>query len=705
MVRIAPGPGQPAATAGGRAARSGGAAARTVSDAGAGAAGPAIFDAPRVAAATAARFFMVPPRSASPLRGRPTAGRAPIALAVTGAVLLLLGCASRVPLGPLPPVVRAESTPPPAPAPATAPAPAPTAPPPVATGLPLPAPASAPRIPQPPAASPGVAARFPEPAVTFATPAFAPGRSDFTRSDEVRAMLAGIATGAASGAATGAASGAATGARTDRALGEVRLLDVGLSRGGEPIVAISFTRPLPPVATVPPAAPPVPVAAAAGASAPAAPTPAPPAPPARRPVVLLLAGQHGDEPAGTEALLALVQRLAAGQRDRVFDRVLDRVDVVVLPLANPDGRALLQRETGEGIDLNRDHTALRSPEAQALAQFVAGVQPDVVVDFHEYPVHGPLERRFQVLPRADVMLQAATVGNLHPYVARAAEEWFRQPLVQALQGANFVSDWYFTVPADGERRVRMGGVQADVARNVFGLRHAVSLLVETRGADLGRTDLRRRVRGAMLAAESVLASTARRAADLVKLHEFVERDVVAKACQAEAVIDATTTPSEYTLTALDPATGAPKRLNVTWDSALELRVLNSRPRPCGYWLAAGSTEAVARLRRMGVEVRQLQEAGDVRGETFRELGRAAAPDAGADGGVVSPRVRVQTQPVLVDVPAGSYYVPLDQPLANLAIAVLEPESPVGWVGGGIVATVNDVARVLTPPAARMAPAP
>lgn len=632
---------------------------------------------------------MSAPRPSSFIRGLPLPGRTLLALACLAATLI--GCASRVPLGPLPPVVKAEPAPAPiAPAPSpSVPAPAPTTPPSTVQVTPVAPPArlvtapdAAPRIPQPPPAPPGVAARFPEPAVSFQTPAFAPGRTDFSRSDEVRAILAGLAAGA----------------RGDRSLGDVRLLDVGVSRGGEPIVALAFTRPMPTTSSpAPGTAPPVPPAG----TAPAPSSPAAPPAPSRRPVVLLLAGQHGDEPAGTEALLALAQHLAAGQRERV----LERADVILLPLANPDARALFQRETSEGVDLNRDHAALRTPEAQALAQFVAGVQPDVVVDFHEYPVHGPFERRYEALPRADVLLQAATVGNLHPYVARAAEEWFRQPLAQALQGAAYTTDWYHTVPRDGERRVRMGGVQADVARNAFGLRHAVSLLVETRGADLGRIDLKRRVQGAVLAAESVLASTARRAGDLVKLHEFVERDVVAQACQAEAVIEAATTPSEYTLTALDPQTGAPKRLGVVWDSALELRVLKSRPRPCGYWLAASATEAVARLRRLGIEVRQWQEAGDVRGETFRELGREASAEAGDGAGPPPVRVRVQTQPVLIDVPTGSYYVPLDQPLANLAIAVLEPESPVGWVGSGIVPGVGDVARVLAPPQARMGPAP
>jgi hypothetical protein len=90
------------------------------------------------------------------------------------------------------------------------------------------------------------------------------------------------------------------------------------------------------------------------------------------------------------------------------------------------------------------------------------------------------------------------------------------------------------------------------------------------------------------------------------------------------VIEAGLTPSEYALPMLDPQTGAIRRVTVAWDSALELRVVKTRPRACGYWLARGETEAVRRLRLLGVEVVQLELAGEMRGETYRETGRDAA---------------------------------------------------------------------------------
>jgi Zinc carboxypeptidase len=523
-----------------------------------------------------------------------------------------------------------------------------------------------------PPVPPAIAARFPEPALSFATPAFEPGRSAYTTNDELRSILRGLQQ-----------SGADPGHGTD-----VAVLPLGVSQSGLPIDALAFTR-------APAAAPLAAAAAASGASAPLA-AASPPAPPAHRPAVLLIAGQHGDEPAGSEALIVIAQDLAAGR----LDRVLDQVDVYLLPRANPDGAVLGQRASADGSDVNRDHLLLRTPEAQAMAQLVRDVAPVVVLDLHEYAVDAGFAAKFGGVQRFDALLDTATVANLRPFVARAAEEWFRAPLATSLAAASFSTEWYYTLAADpADRQVSMGSVGPQVGRNAQGLKNAVSLLVETRGGGIGRTDLKRRVAVATTAVRSVLGNAATHAGDLVKLRQFVERDIAAGACQGEAVIEATTTPSEHTLTMLDPATGAIKRVTVAWESALELRVLKSRPRPCGYWLAASESDAVRRLRRLGIEVQQVDEEGEVRGETYREIGREAI--AGGAEASVAARLRVQTAPVLLDVAAGSYYVSLEQPLANLAIAALEPESPAGYAANGVVGNVTSLARVLDRPRMRM----
>jgi hypothetical protein len=523
-----------------------------------------------------------------------------------------------------------------------------------------------------------IAMHFPEPAVTFATPAFEPGRDAFTRSDELRSILYGLERNAASASA-----------RTD-----VKVLDLGLSQSGQPIEALAFTR-LPA---------PAPVASAVAVPEPAAAGSAPVAEsqPLRRPAVVVVAGQHGDEPAGTEALIVVAQDLAAGR----LDAVLDRVDVVLLPRANPDGAALFQRGAADGSDVNRDHLLLATPEAQAQARLMVDFAPVVVLDLHEYPVGGAFTAKLNAVQRFDVLLQYATTANLPPFVTRAAEEWFRLPLIADLRSAGLSADWYATTSADpGDRRFSMGGAGPQIARNAAGLRNAVSLLVETRGGGLGRGNLKRRVQAQVVAVNSVLASAGLHAADLVKLRQFVDRDVAAKACLGDAVVDAVPTSSEYALSVIDAATGAIRRVDVAWDSSLALRPLKTRSRPCGYWLAASETDAVRRLRLLGVEVFQLDEGAELRGETYREIARQpVGADAAGHAGAAT-RVSVQTVPALLDIAAGGYYVSLAQPLANLALAALEPEAPASFAANRVIGSVAAVARILQRADPRMTSVP
>jgi hypothetical protein len=534
------------------------------------------------------------------------------------------------------------------------------------------APASASAVSAAPAASapplveesPGVAARFPDPAVSYHTPAFEPGHAGLTSNAELRTVLHGLVR-------DGQGAPDAT---------TVRLLQVGSSQTGVPLEALQFSRE------------PVPLAST-GATA---------SPP--RPTVLLVGEQHGDEPAGGEALIVIAQELVQGS----LAPLLDRINVVILPRSNPDGAAADRRLTASGIDENRDHLLLRTPEAQAVAQLEREFKPVVVVDAHEYSAFGPYLAKFDAVPRFDALTQYAMVANLPGFVTKAAQEWFREPMLQRLKAQGLSTEWYYKTSADpADKKVSMGGVQPDTLRNVSGLRNAVGFLIETRGVGLGRAHLLRRVYTQVTAISSVLKSAAARADDMQKLRRYVDADVAAKACQGEMIVAAAPTPSEYNLLMLDPQTGADKSVNVAWDSALELKPLKSRARPCGYWLGADQTDAVLRLRSLGLQVQRFDDAGELRGETYSVTAQALVPRSDVPGSIADAggvlHVSVERVPALIDVPAGSYYVGLDQPLANLAIAALEPDTQSSYVTHRIVTDVSALARVLLPPDVKMTP--
>lgn len=91
----------------------------------------------------------------------------------------------------------------------------------------------------------------------------------------------------------------------------------------------------------------------------------------------LAGGTHGNEPAGTEVLLRLVEELAQ-ERESSPRMALD-----IVPLVNPWGWAHNRRRNGDQRDINRDFVAFKTQEARLLRNFVSNTRYDLAVDCHE----------------------------------------------------------------------------------------------------------------------------------------------------------------------------------------------------------------------------------------------------------------------------------------------------------------------------------
>ncbi|MDO5288261.1 MAG: M14 family metallocarboxypeptidase [Pseudomonadota bacterium] len=403
-----------------------------------------------------------------------------------------------------------------------------------------------------------------------------------------------------------------------------------------------------------------------------------------RPTLLLVAHQHGNEPATGEAALVLLERWSAPESAEL----LRAINIVALPRANPDGAALFTRANADGLDLNRDHLLLRTPEARVMAQVATRYRPHVVLDLHEYTAGDRWVSKFKAWTKHDVLLQSATTANLDAGLARLGQDVLLPAMRQAVQAEGLSEYWYHTTSADPNSPVAMGGVQPDTWRNIGGLRHAVSLLLETRGIGLGKQHLDRRVHGQVVAAQAVAQQVAARGAELLALRQAADRATVAQACQGEIAVAASQTPEQRELPLIDADTGADKNVPVQWRSSLALRVTQSRARPCGYWLAPGETQAVNTLRALGVQVQPLARTRAIQAERYlfknvetgqRQDGRGAIRDA---GGIV--KAQVDLQPAQVRVPAGGWYVSLAQPLAGLVTAALEPDSQNSYVAARLI---------------------
>lgn len=483
-------------------------------------------------------------------------------------------------------------------------------------------------------------ARFPAPAVRYDTPGLADGRRAFTTNAELEQWLRHWAANR---------SGST----------RMQVLDIGRSQRGTPLLALVATR-----------ARGTDVAALEDSG---------------RPTVLLIGQQHGDEPASAEALLIVARELAPGG---LLEPMLEAINVIVVPRANPDGSEAGQHLLANGVDLDRDHLLLATPEAQALARLVRNYRPIAVVDAHEHAVAGPLLERHGVLPRADLMIGHATTPNLPEFMVKAAREWYEAPMARALDTAGLRQEPYHAFPTGQPtaQRLSTGSTDAADARNVNGLKNAVSLMITSRGADLDRMHLQRRVHAHVTALSSALRSTVERAADLEAVRSYEARDTASQACRGELVVRARGTALQRELLAIDPQTGLDRPLHLQWDSTQELEPVTRRARPCGYWLSAGAAAAIERLRLLGVQMLRVAEPGAVLADSYEQVGAGAGA-----------QMQLSLRRGLVDVPEGSYYVPLSQPLANLVVAALEPDTDGSYLSHRLIGHLSDALRVMGHP--------
>lgn len=110
--------------------------------------------------------------------------------------------------------------------------------------------------------------------------------------------------------------------------------------------------------------------------------------------VFIQANIHAGEVCGKEALLMMIRDMAMGQ----YDHLTKDIVVIMAPIYNADGNERVnlfnrprqngphggmgQRPNAQGLDLNRDHMKVKSPEARSLIGLFNEFDPHVVVDLH-----------------------------------------------------------------------------------------------------------------------------------------------------------------------------------------------------------------------------------------------------------------------------------------------------------------------------------
>jgi len=99
--------------------------------------------------------------------------------------------------------------------------------------------------------------------------------------------------------------------------------------------------------------------------------------------VLLWSQMHGDESTATMALADIFRFLADAQPHPLRERLRERLTVTFVPMLNPDGAELFQRENAAGVDVNRDGRRLATPEGRALKTLRDRLRPQFGFNLHD----------------------------------------------------------------------------------------------------------------------------------------------------------------------------------------------------------------------------------------------------------------------------------------------------------------------------------
>lgn len=193
----------------------------------------------------------------------------------------------------------------------------------------------------------------------------------------------------------------------------------------------------------------------------------------KRPTLLFVCTQHGNEPAGRETCLKMLRDLAFTQKTSLVNQ-LRSATFLFIPTANPDGRAANTRGNSQGTDINRDHLNLETPEARAMAEVVKEWEPDISLDLHEYGPSLPL------LYDDEILFLWPRNLNVDPQVHGLAKNIGEDYIHEDVEDAGYSADTYgMYAVADQDIHQSAGDGDEGIMRNAMGLRHSLGILVES----------------------------------------------------------------------------------------------------------------------------------------------------------------------------------------------------------------------------------
>ncbi|MDE1462234.1 M14 family zinc carboxypeptidase [Spartinivicinus poritis] len=242
---------------------------------------------------------------------------------------------------------------------------------------------------------------------------------------------------------------------------------------------------------------------------------------AEKPTVMLVGSQHGNEPSGAEALQILAKELIAGNHPAL----LTQLNLVIVALANPDGRDLKSRYNAARTNPNVDYIAASADETQMYIDALNQYQPHVVYDVHESGVFKRILTKEQgYMTDVQAQFEVGNNPNIYPPLRQYAEKQFLPQLINNVNQAGLAAARYRGEITRLQQSVARGGIGISNFRNYAAMRGTLSVLVENRldskqGQYPTPRNIKQRVEKQQLSAINFLTLVAKDKDQILKLTE------------------------------------------------------------------------------------------------------------------------------------------------------------------------------------------
>lgn len=411
-----------------------------------------------------------------------------------------------------------------------------------------------------------------------------------------------------------------------------------------------------------------------------------------KPVLLAQAGIHAGEIDGKDAGLMLLRDITVGGKTAL----LDHATLVFVPVFNADGHERISewnrpnqrgplhqgwRTTAQNLNLNRDYMKVDTAEMRAMIGLLNTWEPSLYLDLH---VTDGIDYAYDITFGYHGY---DGVNAWSPEIGGWLDRTFRPAIERALKAAGHIPGGLISDVKNGDlaQGILRGNSDPRFSTGYGDLRHIPTVLVENHSLK----PYRQRVLGTYVLLEAALRVLGAHAAE------------VRTAIAADRAVRAPTLPANWNHSGelvrkdfmgiayenyISPASGAKEvrwlgrprlfpKLPVYEDkSGVRLR------RPKAYWVPVTKPEVVERLRLHGVQMETLVSARTVRVELYRLVD--PKPAAEPFEGHFALKTGVKPETHTETFPAGSVRVPLDQPLGDLAVLLLEPESDDSFLAWG-----------------------